>query len=282
MTRSLVSALALAALAAGCGDPTRCGPRADHTVVACVDDTAITAAAAREHLRGADGDQPPRAAMSAVEAAIRVQLFADEAVRRKLAPSSARVAVRNRQLIDALAAELRARPEDIDDDDAAAAYQAKPGRYSAVEQVRVRAIFVDDEAAAAAARAAAEGLDDEGFAALARARSRDPSADAGGDLGVVDEHTASKELVRLATALRVTGDLAGPHRLADGRFLVMRATEVVARIEPLEVVLPRVKAILARAASESVLASEDARLRTQRRVRVFADAVAHLVAEPPP
>ncbi len=283
-----LAAVASALAAWGCGDEPACGPRADHAVVACVDDTAITAAAAREHLGPprpvAGRAAPPSPAERAVDDAIRVQLFADEASRRGLAARSLRAAVRHRALVDHLAASSGRRPAEISDDEATAAYAAAPGRYSKVEGVRARAIFLGEPAAAEATYAAAVGLDDAGFAALAQARSRDPSAAAGGDLGLIDEHTATKAMVRLASELRHPGDLLGPRLLDDGRYLILRATEVTVRPEPVADALPRVKAALARATLDERVAAEAAQLRASRRIRIFADAVAHLAspsAEPP-
>lgn len=288
VAHTVVGLIASALAGFACRDAPRCGPRADHAVVACVDQTAITAAAAREHLRPPrplpGRATPPTPAERAVDDAIRVQLFADEASRRGLAPRSARVAVRHRALVDHLAATSGRTPAEISDDEAAAAYAATPGRYGKVEAVRARAIYLAEPAAAEATYQAAVGADDAGFAALAQGRSRDPSAAAGGDLGAIDEHTATKELVRLASELRHPGDLLGPRLLDDGRYVILRATEVTVRPEPLAGALPRVKATLARAALEEQVAAEAARLALGRRVTIFADAVAHLAttAEAPP
>jgi hypothetical protein len=144
---------------------------------------------------------------------------------------------------------------------ATAAYAAAPGRYGEVEGVRARAIFLAEPTAAEATYAAAVGLDDAGFAALAQARSIDASAAAGGDLGVIDEHTATKAMVRLASELRHPGDLLGPRRLDDGRYLILRATDVTVRPEPIADALRRVKLALARAALDEQIAAEVARLR---------------------
>ena len=171
------------ALVACGGGNAPCGPRPG--VVACVDDTPVTAASAREHLR------PPRTVpgkaapidphTDAVDAAIRVELFAAEARRRGLGDRRARTAVLNQALIADERARQRLAPADVTDPAIDALLQATPGRVAKIEGVHVRAIYLADAATAEAVYAQAVGLDDAGFAALgscerARASAAKPAS----------------------------------------------------------------------------------------------------------
>ena len=257
-----------------------CGPRPG--VVACVDDTPVTAASAREHLR------PPRTVpgkaapidphTDAVDAAIRVELFAAEARRRGLGDRRARTAVLNQALIADERARQRLAPADVTDPAIDALLQATPGRVAKIEGVHVRAIYLADAATAEAVYAQAVGLDDAGFAALARARSQDPSAANGGDLGVLDDDHSPIELVRAATPLAEAGALTGPVALADRRFVILRAVAVSVRPEPPEQLRPRAREYLARQAEVVALDALAAQLERARRVRRFPDAFAALTA----
>ena len=267
-------ALALMLGLAACGGASPC-ERAD--AVACVDDRAITVAAAREHLTPATPELGraalPDPVARAVDAAIRVELFAAEARSRGLpdggGPAARRVATLHRALIADERARQRLGPEHIDDATAAAFYARLPGRVSKVSAAMVRAIYADDAATAEALYAAAVGKDEEAFAALARERSRDPSAASGGDLGVIDDDHAPIELVRAVTALREPGALVGPTQLADGRYVIVRAIEVAVRPEPFAVVAPRVKQYLAREAEVQALDALAAQLAQRHRVQRF-------------
>ncbi|MBL8623384.1 MAG: peptidylprolyl isomerase [Myxococcales bacterium] len=272
------------ALVACGGGAAPCGPRPG--VVACVDDTAVTVATAREHLRpprplpGKAAPTDPRA--DAVDAAIRVELFAAEARRRGLGDRRARTAVLNQALIADERARQRLAPADVADAAVDALLQAAPGRVAKIEGVHVRAIYLADAATAEAVYAEAVGLDDAGFAALAQARSRDPSAASGGDLGVIDDDHSPIELVRAATPLAEAGALTGPVALADGRFAILRAVDVTVRAEPPEQLRPRAREYLAHQAEEQALAALAAHLEGARRVRRFPEAFAAVTAAPEP
>ena len=276
-------AILLVALAAcGSGAPP-CGPRPG--VVACVDDTAITAATAREHLRPAEPMpghvQAADPAVTAVDAAIRVQLFAAEARRRGLARGERRAAVLNQALIADERTRAHARPEDVTDLDADALLARAPGRVSKVERLRVRGIYLADAAAAEALYPTAAQADDAAFAALATARSVDPATAAvGGDLGEIDDAHSPLELERAATALRETGQVVGPVALADGRFLILRATSVEAHADPVEVARPRAREYLAHQAELRALDALAAELEARHRVRRFPAAFAEVTAAP--
>jgi peptidyl-prolyl cis-trans isomerase C len=255
-------------------------------VVACVDDTAVVAATAREHLRpplaipGKAAPADPQAA--AVDAAIRVELFAAEARRRGLARGAARAAVLNQALIADERVRQHLAPADVTDAAVDALLAATPGRVAKIEGVHVRAIYLGDAATAEATYAQAVGLDDAGFAALAQARSRDPSAAAGGDLGTIDDDHSPIELVRATTPLAEAGALTGPVALADGRYVILRAITVAVRAEPPEQLRPRAREYLAHQAEVVALDELAARLERAHRVRRFPDAFAALTAAPTP
>lgn len=266
------------------GGSAPCGPRPG--VVACVDDTAVTTATAREHLRaprimpGKAAPTDPRA--DAVDAAIRVELFAAEARRRGVGDRRARAAVLNQALIADERARQRLAPADVTDAAVDALLQAAPGHVAKVEGVHARGIYLTDAATAEAVYAQAVGLDDAAFAALAEARSRDVTAASGGDLGTIDDDHSPIELVRAASSLREAGALAGPVALPDGRFLILRAVAVTVRAEPPERLRPRAREYLAHQAEEQALAALAAQLEGAHRVRRFPDAFAALTAAPAP
>lgn len=277
MARAAAVSLVVAALACGSGAPP-CGPRPD--VVACLDDTPITVEAALQHRRTPEPIPGrvalPDPAQRAVDAAVRVQLFADEARRRGLGGGDTRVAA----LHQALLADERSRLPAISDADADAFYASHPGRVSKVEAVRPRAIFLMDSTTAERIAARAVGLDDAGFAALAEAESHDPSAASGGDLGVLDDAHSPRDLVRAASALREAGDLIGPLVTDDRRYVILRATTVEVRLEPLDQVRPRVKRYLARQAEQAALDELAARLLVGHRVRRFDTEIERLARLP--
>lgn len=262
------------------GGGTPCGPRPG--VVACVDDTPVTAATAREHLQparaipGKATPADPQAA--AVDAAIRVELFAAEARRRGLARGATRAAVLNQALIADERARQRLAPADVSAAAVAALVQATPGRVAKIEAVHVRAIYLPDAATAEAVYAQAVGLDDAGFAALAQARSQDPSAASGGDLGELDDDHSPLELVRAATPLSEAGALTGPVALADGRFVILRAVAVRVRAESAEALDPRAREYLARQAELRALDALAAELERGHRVQRFPQAFAAIAA----
>lgn len=272
-----------AALVACGGGSAPCGPRPG--VVACVDDAAVEAATAREHLRppvAVPGKAAPAdPVVAAVDAAIRVELFAAEARRRGLGDRRARAAVLNQALIADERVRQRLAPADVADAAVDALLQASPGRVAKIEAVHARGLYLADAATAEAAFAQAVGLDDAAFAALAQARSQDASAARGGDLGEIDDDHSPIELVRAASSLREPGALAGPIALPDGRFLVLRAVDVTVRAEPPEQVRPRAREYLAHQAEERALAELAAQLERAHRVRRFPEAFAAVTTPAP-
>ncbi len=273
---AIAAAVAAAAgLVAACEASRPCAPRADHAVVACVGSAPVAAAEVAEHLRPAAPDPA-----AAVDAAVRVRLFADEAARRGLAadgPPARRRAALYQALIRDEAARAGAVVDRISDDEARRAYEAAPGRFNKVTGVELRAVIVADAADAADVARAAVGLDDAGFAALVLVRSHDPSAAGGGLVPDALAEGVDPGLRRAAVELRVEGALAGPIELGDGRFAVVRARRLALSVKPFDATVAlTVKHALAREREQAALAALEARLRAERRVEVFADAVARV------
>lgn len=270
----IVGLLAMAAAACGAPETDRCARAADHSVVACVDGAAVLAGEVAEHLR-APAPVPGRAALPdprrhALEAALQVRLFAGDAARRGL---GARDRVRrSRALIADELARLGIAPDAVSEREAEAYYRAQPGLFNKIPAVRCRALYVDDPARAEALYAALEGGTDEAFAA------------AGGvDVGrLAIGADADPALLRLAGQLRSDGALAGPVALADGRYVVLRATAIELHPAPLEgTMLHKVKNWIANQRERAALGALYQRLRAGAAIEVFEDELARLPVPAP-
>lgn len=286
--RCLVAAVAIAAFATtACKRDRQCKPRGDHSVVACFDDDEITADEVEPFLRPAM-PIPGRAELpdprpAAVDAAIRVRLFAAEARRRDLpggdGPEARTRAVLNQALIRAEVKRLGIGAETISDEDAQRYHDEHPDEVSPLEAVRCRAIFVDDPALAEDLYRRAVRAGEQAFAALAGEHSDDPSAANGGDLGVIDRRdpTVDVALIRLALSLRRAGDVGGPVKLADGRYVLLHATAVELDKKLFEgKVIPSVKNHMAQLREREALDALDAELRGKHDVRVLRDELAKM------
>jgi hypothetical protein len=261
----LARATLLLALAA-CGGERRCEPRADHTVVACLDGSPIGAAEVAAHL----GTRAPDR-RRALDAALRVRVFAAEAARRGLGAElpNASAEQRRAMLHQALIADEA--PDPIDDAEARRYYEAHPGAFNKITATTCRGIFVEDRARAEALARELAGASDEQFAA------------AGGvDLGEMHQPGVDPALTRLANDLRAAGAIGGPVRAADGRYAILRATAIEMAVKPYEDVAPQVKNHLAHAREEEVLAELFARLRARHTIEVLDAELAHLPVDPLP
>jgi len=257
------------ALLAGCEARPACGPRADHSVIACVGGDAVTRAEVEQHVRAPEPEPGhaalPDARAAALDEAVRVRLFAAEARRRGLAapdgPPSKQLAI----LHQALLFDERAKLPPIGDDAAQAWYADHPGEVVEVSDVHCQAIYETDPARAEDLYRRAVGSDEAGFAALG-----------GVDIGVV-EHDGPKELIRLATSLRTSGAVAGPVALPDGRYVILRATDLMVALEPWSPELAvRVRHRMEREDERAALDALAAKLRATTPVRVFADELARV------
>lgn len=281
-SRTALGVSALIALAA-CGGRSAepCGRRADHSVVACFDGQPITATEVGEHLTLVGGDGGPRDhAALALDRALRVRTFAAEAKRRGLAGGDGGDARGRARLHQALIADEARRagatPDAVALDDARALYAQRPGLFNKITGVWVRAIFSPDAASAEAARGEAAGLDEDGFAELARRISKDPSAAGGGDLGEAHADGIAPALRRAANDLRAAGELSGPVALEDGRVAILRASRVEMTVRPFADAERDVRNYLARQRETSALEALERQLRSRHRVERFDDALSRL------
>lgn len=266
--------MALALAGAACRSDPSCGARTDHTIVACVDGDPVTATEIGEFVKPAEPvpgqAAPPDPRALAVDAAIRVRLFAAEAERRGLAVADGAPARRRAELNQALIHDEEAKLAPIGDDEAASYYAAHPGEFNKIDKTHVRAIYVDDPARAEAIYRQVEHADDAAFAAAG-----------GEDLGEVHAADYDRALVRAANDLREAGAIAGPVQLDDGRYAILRATsvEMTAQKAYDADVAVSVKNVLAFRRAQAALDALYAQLRAAHRVEVF-DAEVALVNAP--
>lgn len=193
-----------------------CGAKSDHSVIACVGDDAVGRAEVEAFVRkplpvpGKATVPDPR--MAATEAALRVRLFAREAVRRGLhVPASRSAAIRRGRLNRALIFDELKRSgisaAAVTDAEAGARYTARPGRFNKIHRAYCRAIFVRDAATAEAVYTRVRGADDARFARVAREVSVDPSAADGGDIGEIHRPGIDPDVRTLGNTLHAVGDI---------------------------------------------------------------------------
>lgn len=277
-------------VATGCGRASKgppCERRADHSVVACFDGDPVTAVEVGEFTRAAgpvDGSAAlPSPQRQALEAALRVRVFAAEAVRRKLDGGNGRDPRSRAQLHQALIHDETERAgataAQVPLDEARRHYEARPGDVNKVTGTWVRAIFTAQPAEAEAAYREAVGKSEEEFAAIAQRMSVDPSAAGGGDLGEAHAQGIDPAVRRLANDLRAAGDVKGPAQTSDGQWVVLRATRVEVKERPFDEAARDVQHLLAKRREAALLDALYAKLAGAHRIVVFDDEVARL---PPP
>ncbi len=275
--------------ASGCNHARKsCGPRDDNTVIACVDGAAVTRDEVIEHLKR---PQPVRGHADlpdphplAVEAALRVSLFAAEARRRGLeVHGGGSAAVQRVRLYRALIQqELERRgisPAAISDDEARQIFHDRPTKFNEIVGVTGRAIFVADARTAESVFRRVDGASREAFADAARELSTDPSAERGGLITDLRGDDVDPALRRLGNSLRTEGEVAGPVRLGDGRYVILMADKLDVAVTPFDAsVAARVKNTVAHEREAAAADELYAALRKRARVRVFPAAVAALPA----
>ncbi len=263
-----------------------CKQDAASSVVACVDDTVIrkdeVSAFVREPTWTPGVAALPDPRRAALDEAIRLHLFAQEARARKLAPASGAPAGSPQGIAQALMqSELAARGlgrDSVSDDEAKRWFDDHPEAFGEIDDVHVQAIVLRDPRLAEQVWAKAKGADRDAFAALATAYSIDePSKAKGADFGWIHAgRDADRTLLGLVLGLRRPGSIGGPVRAADGRWYVLRILEA-----PLEHQTPwgelakaKAKNLLARERQRVALDALEASLRSRATIVVFDDALA--------
>lgn len=292
-TRPAASACVVLFLCAYCSPGCKqseksCGPRDDNTVIACIGGESVTRDEVIEHLRPplpvrGHADLPdPRP--PAVEAALRVRLFAAEARRRGLqvrGGGSAEVQrVRlSRALIQKELARRGISPAAISDDEARRVFQERPTQFNEIVRATGRAIFVADARNAEAVFRQVDGASREAFAAAARKLSTDPSAERGGLIPDLRADDIDPAMRKLGNSLRTEGEVAGPVRLDDGRYVILFADKLELAVKPFDAaVATQVKNVVAHERETAAVDELYAALRKRAHVRTFPAAVAALPA----
>ncbi|MBI2394208.1 MAG: peptidyl-prolyl cis-trans isomerase [Deltaproteobacteria bacterium] len=284
--------VALLLVAAACRRE-RCGPAADKSVVACVGDDAVRTGDARELLRepwwtpGSATLPDPR--RNAVDEAIRLRLLAQEALRRGVAPAPG-VPKTAAALAQALIAdEARRRGlsrEAVSDEEARRFYDEHPEHFGQIDELRLHAVITSDPQKAEQAYEAAKGADEKRFSEIVAEFSEDePSKAKGGDLGVVRASKfADRALLMLGLALRRPGSIGGPIKAADGRYYVVRLTDVEITKLPAfdEQTKSKAKNVIVHERKEAAIAELVTQLKSRTPIRIFDDAVAALDTSPKP
>lgn len=285
--RFLLVAIFLAAVGCKSPPPTKCNPLADKSVIACVDDEPISKVEVATRIRTAEwvpgSAKKPDAARVALDEAIRAQLLAKEAKRRKLklpidappANASWMLALRDD--------ESRVRNisrASVSDAEARKYYDEHPEAFGQIDEATLQAIIVRDPSAGERAYTEAQGADEAKFAELAKRLSEDvESREKGGSIGEIRaSRGADRELLRLALTLRRKGAIGGPVQAADGRWYVVRiASAPVEKIPPwAEQSREKARNILIHERQEAALKELADRFVKAADVRVFDDALAAL------
>ncbi|RMH42356.1 MAG: peptidyl-prolyl cis-trans isomerase [Deltaproteobacteria bacterium] len=277
-----VTALVALAAAGGCSRASRtCGPRPDHSVVACYNGEPVTADEVAAFVR-APRRVPGRAAPSdpradALDEALRVRLLADEARRRGLEATAGSPAFVRASLYQALrrdlAARHRATARDVSDDEARAYYERHPGLFNKITATYCLALYESDPARAEQLVERLRGAGEQAF------------REAGGvAIGETHAEGIDPAIRRLSNDLRHVGDVDGPVRLASGTYAILYATRLDMNVKPFEQVAAQVKNHIAHEREQNLIAEQAAALRAKASIEVFADELraAPIPAAPEP
>jgi peptidyl-prolyl cis-trans isomerase C len=174
----------------------------------------------------------------ALDKVIGVRLLGQEAERRGIEAAGASLemveAKRVQTLIKQEMEKQGVRAEAISEEEAEKFYQENANRLNRIASLTLAAIVVEDAELAEELLRRAERADEETFAALALKHSVDEASKAErGRLAVIDDHGGGLDsgISRVALKLREAGAV-GLARAADGRYYVLRATEVRIDVEP--------------------------------------------------
>ena len=271
MTAGLYATLVCSLLVAGCQDAPAASVASGDAIVARIDGQPVLASEVRQHLRAA----PPRIGTApavdprrvALDAALRVRLFAQEGKRRGLvakgAPAIAQATL-VRGVIEAETAGAEFRGDGVSDEEARLFYERDPKRFNRPTEVRIAGIAVDDADAAEALLVKASTASEAEFAKLG-----------GVDLGVVDEHGDGADPPIAGTALWLKQPGAvGLATGSDGRYYVLRAAQVSIVLKPWTADAMRVKNVIAEERRNEVLRRLEERLRKCVSIEVDEKALA--------
>lgn len=266
---------------------------ADSSVVATMNGQPISARKVQEFWQprpyrvGAAPSPDPR--QEALDRALRVRLFANEASRRGVvAPQGTEAFARaflNQALIRAEMKRLGLSDAVIDEKEARAYFDAHRSQMLKFYSAALQVIVVADAPTAERLLRKSIGVSTKAFGQMARQYSVDEaSRQKDGAIGTFDlkdyKHDIlarfGHEVMGLSTALRTAGEV-GMAQGDDGRWVLMRADQVV--LEPLtwnDNLAQRAKSALVRERSEYVLADLERRLRAAANIKIDHDALSKI------
>jgi len=256
-----LAAVALAALAAACGEPP---PLIGPDVVARVGGDEVPYAEFARYLQENLGESG--AALESEALSSLLDRFLEERLLVRLARDRGLVAGRPAPAaaVEALLASDPAPP--ITETAIASYYAEHAGQFRVPEKLALRAVRTDDRAAAERARRELAGGAD--FAAVARRLSVDPSAEAGGDLGELGRDELPPALAEAAFAL-------APGRLSEilvtpaGFYLLRVDRRVPERVLSLAEVREEIRRRLVGARGDRAYVRFVAETRSRYAVEVF-------------
>lgn len=236
--------LTITLLSAGCGRV----PEGDDIVLASIGDTRITVGDFNERISNLPEryreivrkrkDEYLRELINDTllyQEALRQGIHKDREVRKVIHEAEKKILVA-KLVSNEVEENIEITEEDIQD-----FYEANIQRYMTPEVLRVSHILVPDkEQADAIALKIAEG---ESFDDLARARSVDPTAQRGGDIGYFPRGQLMPEFENACADLKI-GQVSGPVRTSLGYHIIMLTDRIEPRYRPVENVREDIKARL--------------------------------------
>lgn len=271
-------------------------------VVATIDEQPIVTSEVDMHLRSVRprvGAAPPVSPQTdALNAAIRVKLFAREAQRRGIQVADGPAALVEAHLVQTLIEqELETQnvdPNRISDAEAQQYYDQHQEYFNQVHLVELAAIAVPDLALAEQLLHQADGATDAHFNQLVAQYSTDPASRArNGYLTTVDERRehasgttphadpGEKEFTPVAMSLRKVGQ-AGLAQGSDGSYYVLRATKLeMTRRSWNDSLKLRIKNIMIEERQEHILSALEQQLRRAVHLSINQDALRQVQATNP-
>ena len=146
-------------------------------------------------------------------------------------------------------------------------YQAHQAEFTRPERVHLRQIFTTDRGAAE--RAAIELQSGRSFAVVARSRSRDPTAERGGDQGEMARSDLPPAIAEVVFRLR-PGEISEVVEAEYGFHIFQVVERLPATVLSAEAAAPEARAALVRAREDEQLAALVAELRSRYNVEIYA------------